>query len=90
MCVCADVMHSVVSGGGVPWVCGLLDSEHTVMTNEGLVALNLLETLNNGEYLSVAMYILYPRDQSYYSKCFIFWQRRLQIRERPLFESGAY
>ena len=39
----------------MPWVCGLLDSEHTVMTNEGLVALNLLATLNNGEYLHVSV-----------------------------------
>ncbi len=45
-------MRCVVSEGGVPWVCGLLDSEHTVMTNEGLIALNLLATLNNGEYLN--------------------------------------
>ncbi|XP_064392703.1 rap1 GTPase-GDP dissociation stimulator 1-like [Halichondria panicea] len=46
-CHNSDVMRCVVSEGGVPWVCGLLDSEHTVMTNEGLIALNLLATLNN-------------------------------------------
>ncbi len=48
--VTTDVMCDVVRGGGVRWVVELLDSTHTVMTNEGLLALNLLAGLGNGEY----------------------------------------
>ena len=36
--------------GGAKWLCGLLESEQTVMVNEGLIALNLLKALKSGEW----------------------------------------
>ncbi len=49
ICPPTDVMCDVVKDGGVHWVLQLLDSTHTIMTNEGLLALNLLAGLSNGE-----------------------------------------
>ena len=34
--------------GGVKWISFLLGSEHALLRNEGLVALNLLAVLNDG------------------------------------------
>ena len=44
-----EVMRRVVSGGGVKLIAALLESEHVLLRNEALVALNLLAVLGEGE-----------------------------------------
>ena len=48
---CQDsvVMGEVVRGGGVKWIVHLLASEHSLLTNEGVVALNLLSVAQQGD-----------------------------------------
>lgn len=44
-----EVMRAVVSEGGVKLMTSLLDSDHMLLRNEALVALNLLAALRGGE-----------------------------------------
>lgn len=46
----SDVMHRVVGEGGTRWIVSLLELEHDLLRNEGLVALNLLAALHQGMY----------------------------------------
>ena len=47
-----DTMKQVATGGGCEWIVSLLDSDHTVMANEGLIATSLLIALNSGKLIS--------------------------------------
>ena len=42
-------MKQVATGGGCKWIVTLLDSDHNVMVNEGLIATSLLIALNSGK-----------------------------------------
>ena len=44
-----EVMRSVISEGGVKLMASLLESEHVLLQNEALVALNLLATIRGDE-----------------------------------------
>lgn len=41
-------MEKIATKDGIKWICTLLESEHALMVNDGLVALTLLATLGNG------------------------------------------
>ena len=41
-------MKQVASRGGCKWIVSLLESDHNVMINEGLIATSLLIALNSG------------------------------------------
>lgn len=41
-------MIKISTEGGIKWICALLESEHIVMVNDGLLALTLLAALRNG------------------------------------------
>jgi len=41
-------MKQVAAGGGSKWIVSLLESDHHVMINEGLIATSLLIALNSG------------------------------------------
>jgi hypothetical protein len=48
-CKSEQVMRNIISEGGVNLMASLLESEHVLLRNEALVALNLLATLRDGE-----------------------------------------
>lgn len=41
-------MEQIGSKDCIKWICTLLESEHALMVNDGLLALTLLATLGNG------------------------------------------
>lgn len=41
-------MKQVASHGGGKWIVSLLESDHNVMINEGLIATSMLVALNSG------------------------------------------
>ena len=41
-------MDQIATDDCIKWICALLESEHALMVNDGLVALSLLATLGNG------------------------------------------
>ena len=47
-------MKQVATGGGCKWIVALLDSDHNVMINEGLIATSLLIALNSGKLRNVS------------------------------------
>lgn len=44
----AELMIKISTEGGIKWICALLESEHILMVNDGLLALTLLAALRNG------------------------------------------
>jgi hypothetical protein len=43
-----ELMIKISTEDGIKWICALLDSEHVLMVNDGLLALTLLAALRNG------------------------------------------
>lgn len=43
-----EMMIKISTEDGIKWICALLDSEHVLMVNDGLLALTLLAALRNG------------------------------------------
>ena len=41
-------MEKLATKDCIKWICTLLESEHALMVNDGLLALTLLATLGNG------------------------------------------
>ena len=58
-------MKQVAAHGGCKWIVSLLESDHNVMINEGLIAVSLLIALNSGntgDIIRISKYpILFPR-----------------------------
>ncbi|XP_065892600.1 rap1 GTPase-GDP dissociation stimulator 1-like isoform X2 [Dysidea avara] len=50
-----DVMKQVATGGGCKWIVTLLDSDHNVMVNEGLIATSLLIALNSEDVTKIIL-----------------------------------
>ena len=48
-------MIKISTEGGMKWICSLVESEHILMVNDGLLALTLLAALRNG--IALHLYI---------------------------------
>lgn len=46
-------MTKIATDGGIKWICVLLESEHVLMINDGLIALCLLAATKNGKKCNV-------------------------------------
>ena len=46
--ISAELMDKIATVDCIKWICALLESEHALMVNDGLVALSLLANLGNG------------------------------------------
>lgn len=46
--VSAELLEKIATKDCIKWICKLLESEHALMVNDGLLALTLLSTLGNG------------------------------------------
>ena len=51
-----ELMRKVATEEGIKWICTLLESEHALMVNDGLLALSLLATLRNGIIIVVQLF----------------------------------
>lgn len=46
--ITVELMSEVATQGGMKWISSLLESEHVLMVNDGLLALSLLAAIKNG------------------------------------------
>ena len=53
-------MKQVAARGGGKWIVSLLESDHNVMINEGLIATSLLIALNSGNINVICWTTQYP------------------------------
>ena len=52
-------MKLVATNGGCKWIVSLLESDHNIMINEGLIATSLLAALNSGNsYIYVSVFAI--------------------------------